>query len=270
MLGEIGHNDRPVSEADIAEGRVSHIVTNLWIDEESRGMGQVFILGTPAGRNLYTLMKAGCRIKTSSRASGDFKKDVTFEGMPVVDENNYYLETFDFVINPGFLETNPLIKENVDKIKKDMEKKDMELAEKLLQKLEDEKKALAESLDTTKIEKDEAIAKSESLEEKVTLLESELNELKEAKTLAEALEAEKTELSEKLNSITEELSAYKKACEDVSAQELEEGLTKTANVLEAYSKLGSPLSTVFPISRTVISCNAKCSTGSGKQCGYFD
>ena len=38
MLGCIGHEDKGITESDITEGKVSHIVTNLWIDE-STGMG---------------------------------------------------------------------------------------------------------------------------------------------------------------------------------------------------------------------------------------
>ena len=33
MFGCIGHEDKPVCESDITEGKVSHIVTDLWIDE---------------------------------------------------------------------------------------------------------------------------------------------------------------------------------------------------------------------------------------------
>ena len=241
MLGEIGHNDRPVSESDITEGRVSHIVTKLWIDEATNmGMGQTYILGTPAGRNLYTLMKAGCRIKTSSRASGDFKPNETYEGLPIVDENNYYLETFDFVINPGFLETNPLIKENVDKIKKDMETKDMEFGKELLEHVKNEKEALAKEKITLKEDLAVANSKKAELSEKLNLAEAKVAELSEAKELSEKLLSEKQELSEKLQAVSEELKTYKDVCEDASAEELKDSLEKTTNILESYVRYGSP------------------------------
>jgi len=72
MFGCIGHEDRGITESDITDGKVSHIVTKLWIDEETKmGMGEAYILGTPAGRNLYVVMKAGSRIKVSSLNSGE-------------------------------------------------------------------------------------------------------------------------------------------------------------------------------------------------------
>lgn len=238
LLGCIGHSDRGVEESDIQDGKVSHIVTNLWIDENTNmGMGQFIILGTPAGRNLYTLMKAGCKIKTSSRASGDFKQDETYNDLPIVDENSYYLETFDFVINPGFLETNPLIKENVDKVKKDMEKKDMEFGKELLEHVKAEKDALNESLVKLREQKAVSEAKVTELNEKVAILESQIKELSEAKEAVAKVEAEKTEISEKLNVVSEELKAYKEIGE---ANDIKENLDKSATLLESYVSLGKP------------------------------
>lgn len=240
MFGEIGHNDRPVSEEDLTAGKVSHIVTKLWIDESGMGMGQAYVLGTPAGRNLYVYMKAGCKIKTSSRASGDFKANETHEGMPVVDENSYYLETFDFVINPGFLETNPLLKENVDKVKKDMEKKDMEnnsFGKELLEHVKKEKETLSESLIQLREQKAVSEAKNVELAEKVSLLESQISELSEAKSNLQKVELENKEISEKLTSVSEELKSYQAIGE---SKDILENLNKSADLLESYTKLGRP------------------------------
>ena len=248
MLGCIGHSDREVNEEDITEGKVSHIVSDLWIDESTGlGMGRTLILGTQAGRNLYTLMKAGCKIKTSSRASGDFKNE-THEGLPVVDEDSYFLETFDFVINPGFLETDPMLKESVEKIKRDMKLKDiqnketndMEFGKELLEHVKNENASIKAELETVKEEKAVLTSKSAELSEQVAELSETKQALEETKTLVEKLETEKVELSEKFTAVSEELNSYKEACENITSEELSSILKESADITEAYVKLGKP------------------------------
>lgn len=112
MFGCIGHDEQPVSEEQLRKGEVSHIVTALSIDG-GKGIGEALILDTPAGRCLETYLRAGCRLKTSSRASGRYKDGAERDGMPVVDEDSYQFETFDFVVDPGFLEANPSLVERL-------------------------------------------------------------------------------------------------------------------------------------------------------------
>jgi hypothetical protein len=238
MLGCIGHNDRAVNEEDIQDGKVSHIVNKLWIDEEGKGMGEFLILGTPAGRNLYVLMKAGCKIKTSSRASGDFKANETFNGMPIVDEASYYLETFDFVINPGFLETNPTLKENVNKIKQEMENREMEYGQKLFEELDKNRVELSEKIIAR--ERDNALLESKNvtLNEEVTKLSEKVNELTEALEEAKKSAPEIVSLTEKLQASEKELAEYKDASENLTAEELKETINESSILLEEYTKLG--------------------------------
>ena len=237
MFGEIGHNDRPVSEGDLTDGRVSHIVTKLWIDEQDRGMGQAYILGTPAGKNLYTYMKAGCQIKTSSRASGDYKSNEDYNGMPIVDEDTYYLETFDFVINPGFLETNPKLMENVNKIKKQMEKKEMEYGKELFELLKEEKVTLSEKVEN--VSKNNTLLESENkkLSEKVEELESKVKELSESEDLNETIKKEINEVNAKNQELTEKLKGYEELGE---AEDIKTTLDESANLLEEYVAIGKP------------------------------
>lgn len=113
MFGCIGHSQGPVTEQDLSEGKVSHIMDKLWIDENTgMGMGKAYILNTPAGRNLRTYLKAGSNLKVSSRGEGSFAEGVEKDGHPVVEAASYNLITFDFVIEPGFTETNPQLQEN--------------------------------------------------------------------------------------------------------------------------------------------------------------
>lgn len=114
VYGKIGHEDKPVTEDDLEKGRVSHILTKMWIDDIGRGMGEALILGTDAGRNLYTYLKAGSKLKPSTRANGRYLEGKTHEGMPIVDEDNYIFETVDFVLTPGFREVETKLVENLN------------------------------------------------------------------------------------------------------------------------------------------------------------
>lgn len=111
MFGTIGHDEEPVSEQQLRRGEVSHIITKLWIESDGsgnkRGMGEALILNTPTGNNLNVYMRAGSRLNTSSRASGKFVENKEYDGIPIVDEDSYVFETFDFVLDPGFLEARP-------------------------------------------------------------------------------------------------------------------------------------------------------------------
>ncbi len=277
MLGCIGHSDRSVSEDDITEGHVSHIITNLWIDENGNGMGQARILGTPAGKNLYCIMKAGSKIKISSRASGDYKQDEEWNGYPVIDESTYYLETFDFVINPGFLETDPQLKESMMKIQKEMRGNDKMLDEKFFSELEKSRDALHEKLvnaeskaavsEAKAIELTEAFNKAKAASEELTVklneanvkvadLEKKSNEVSEKLTISEAkIEDLNKTISEKTESLTnyEEIGTVDEIMETVKLAESSLGLYKELGtpteinevlndvkaVLEAYSEFGT-------------------------------
>ena len=114
MFGTIGHEDKYVDDEDLAKGKVSHIVTKLWIDDKTgMGMGEALILGTDAGRNLYMLLKAGAKIKISSRAYGDYVQGQFHEGMPIMDAKTYRLEGFDVVLLPGFPQTQLSVHESL-------------------------------------------------------------------------------------------------------------------------------------------------------------
>lgn len=113
MFGTIGHEDKFVDDDDLAKGKVSHIITKLWIDDATgMGMGEALILGTEAGRNLYMLLKAGAKIKISSRAYGDYIQGKFHEGMPIMDAKTYRLEGFDVVLLPGFPQTQLSVHES--------------------------------------------------------------------------------------------------------------------------------------------------------------
>jgi hypothetical protein len=111
MFGTISH-DQALDDQALLDGKVSHIVTALRI-ENGKGMGEAIIINTPAGRILDTVMRAGAKMFVSSRASGGYNG--TKDGVPIVDAETYNLETFDFVMEPGFLKANPKIVEALSK-----------------------------------------------------------------------------------------------------------------------------------------------------------
>lgn len=111
MIGTIGHHDKKVDDQDLADGKVSHIVTDLHIKEEDDGTrnlyGTLEILDTPAGRLLRTYYDSGMPLFVSSRGGGNLL-NVPNESYKRVDKTKYFLETFDIVRNPGFLQAKPV------------------------------------------------------------------------------------------------------------------------------------------------------------------
>ncbi len=111
MLGMIGHEDKKITDADLRDGKVSHIVTDLEIREDEKHgrylWGRLEVINTEAGRNLKEYYEQDIPLFVSSRGGGkliavpgqDYKK---------VDKSRYYCECFDVVREPGFLEAAPV------------------------------------------------------------------------------------------------------------------------------------------------------------------
>lgn len=110
MLGTIGHHDKKVDDEDMANGVVSHVVSELSIKESEDGSKYVFgkleILDTPAGNLLKTYYDAGIPLFVSSRGGGKLIQRAN-ESFKRVDKHNFYLETWDVVREPGFLDAKP-------------------------------------------------------------------------------------------------------------------------------------------------------------------
>lgn len=226
MFGMVGHEDKPVTEDDIAQGRVSHIITRLWIDPQNKnvGMGEALILNTPAGRNLLTCFKVGSKLKTSSRASGDYAGQ-TSEGIPIVDLKSYVLETFDFVINPGFKEVNPKLLEG----QKSPNKKPIPMEP------DTTAKGLMESRDQLQKQLIEALAENRLLREEVTRLKTQNPKHEQLTKLLAVLEEE--EVQPEL--VTRIVDAAAKV--GLEPTELVDVLTKiTARVVDAIQSAGKP------------------------------
>ncbi len=259
MYGTIGHENKVVDEEDLKSGAVSHIITDLWISEDGKGMGKALILGTPSGRNLYTYMKAGSKIKPSSRAAGDYKSE-DYKGCKVVDEDNYYLETFDFVLNPGILETSISLTESNDtkdiveantintnesidtNTKKEI--KNMEIHEKYIQEIENSKNQLNEKLIEERVKSELALKeaselkiKNESLNEELETLKAKLSEMS-AQISPKVEEGKISVIKEEYDSLLESASLIR------DMQEKLEGVKLIEEEYNQYKELGLPASEI--------------------------
>jgi uncharacterized Zn finger protein (UPF0148 family) len=105
----VGHVEEQLDDL-IREGKVSHVVTDLKIMPDGKGWGRAEILDTPVGRVLKTLLESGSKLSVSSKAYGEYDGQ-TGEGYWRVSPNSFLLERFDFVVDPGFLEAQPKVKE---------------------------------------------------------------------------------------------------------------------------------------------------------------
>jgi uncharacterized Zn finger protein (UPF0148 family) len=109
LFGTVGHVEEQLDDL-IREGKVSHVITDLKIMSDGKGWGRAEILDTPVGRVLKTLLESGSKLSVSSKAYGEYEGQ-TGEGYWRVSPNSFLLERFDFVVDPGFLEAQPQVKE---------------------------------------------------------------------------------------------------------------------------------------------------------------
>lgn len=271
MFGTISH-EQPIDDKALMEGKVSHIVTHLEIREGNLGWGRAVILNTPVGQFLKTYLGAKAKLYTSSRAYGKYQGE--HKGVPKVDEATYILKGFDIVLDPGFLEANPQLKECYESLKvtqlntnptKGEYRMDKELFESVVKertRLEGEiatvQSQLAESARSTEKYKNENVViceENNSLKEKVKDLERQMKLLKEYKAFGTPREVEEAlksfealvdkvgtpakirEALKKAEKIANENLAYKK--EFGTLAEMRSAFEASERVISAYHKLGT-------------------------------
>ena len=122
MWGTLGHFDRRITDNDIREGLVSHIISKLEIREDVNKRpylyGELEILDTPSGRILEGMYKGGANLFVSSRGAGKLLT-VMGDTLKHVDPNSFWFEGFDIVKNPGFLKARPVYESAVSGDKKE-------------------------------------------------------------------------------------------------------------------------------------------------------
>jgi hypothetical protein len=286
MLGTIGH-EQLLDDDAVREGKVSHITTKLEIREDGQGYGEALILGTPSGQILKTMAGAGVKMYVSSRATGGYKGE--HEGVPIVDESKYQLKGFDFVLDPGFLEANPSLveelKESMDalitlntneKSTEALEESDMAADKELLEQVVRENGAIKRDLDEALTENEKLKHEAVSAKERVEVLENQLSDASEHALLVkqyeglgtpdevqEALSVAKDLLRQyRVNGTPEEIRVKFDSQEDEiqkfeslgTSDEIDEALELAKSKLEEYRDLGTPeeIDTAFNMMRESI------------------
>ncbi len=111
--GVLGTLEHPMKEEDAHPRHASHVLKRLWIGEDGNGYGKSYLLNTPIGSLVYILGSATDEngnplvpLYMSSRGLGKIS-GYTRDGYEVVDPKTYILQTFDVVLDPGFIEAKP-------------------------------------------------------------------------------------------------------------------------------------------------------------------
>ena len=253
MLGTIGH-EQPLDDKAILEGKVSHRVSKLWIDEGKKtGMGEILILNTQAGRTLNTLMRGGVELSVSSRGFGKYNGEK--EGVRLVDSKSYKLETFDIVRKSlEFLTPSLLWLKNLKRSESsDLDNKviDTETGEKLKETIMEDKHV--ESLVQAKMDAqealDQALTRNGELEITVNtqkeLIESLREEVETYKSVGSV--EEMTEAKSQVSTLTESVESMKEAEAELenyknlgTVEEIEELTERADEMAKKYESLGGP------------------------------
>lgn len=96
IMGECDHPE----ELSINLDRVSHIITDMWMDG-SDGYGKLKLIPTPTGEIVRTLLQSGAKLGVSSRGSGNVADDGNVSEFEIV--------TVDIVAQPSAPDAYPRI-----------------------------------------------------------------------------------------------------------------------------------------------------------------
>jgi len=248
VFGTIGH-EIELDDDTVREGKFSHIVTKIWINEDNVGMAEYLVLNTPPGQILNTLLRAKSKLRVSTKAGGLFEPNVK-NGVKSVIPESFHLERIDFVTAPGYNQALPELVESINKEfgqHKDypMDTKVVDILEARVQELKEEKSiteaqsrelqgtvtTIKESLTAAQVK----LGSFESLGTPAAIQES-LSELEQYRAIGtvhqihEALENGE----ETVDKLTDTVDSLKSELEERPAVD-EDGDDK-----EAYKTLGSP------------------------------
>lgn len=234
MLGMIGHEDKKVSDQDLRDGKVSHIVTDLELREDDEHgkylWGRLEIINTEAGRNLKEYYEQDIPLFVSSRGGGKLI-DVPGKDYKMVDKKRYYCECFDVVREPGFLGAAPVyhsISEENTSENKAYSERISKLAEglgideaKLLEVMKNVDNIINEDKDMSKVNVD--VDTTKSTEDIIAQLIKPISEkISQLGDKLEAIEASVSEDTEEVKAEEAEAPAVEEKAEEVPAEEVSE------------------------------------------------
>lgn len=210
IFGTIGH-DVVLDDKAVGAGLTSHIVTDMFIDQEGIGQAEYLILNTPTGRVLNTIIRAKSKMRVSTKCKGKFLPAKT-GGITEVNPDLFFIDRIDFVINPGYNEALPSVMESQSELPLPSQQNSQENTS--MENPDDKQRVI-----------DMLTAQVDELRNQVASLTAQCQAAVEAKALAEASTAQ---AMEECKSLRESL--------DTQANEVATMSTQIAD----YDELGKP------------------------------
>ncbi|MCG8435637.1 MAG: hypothetical protein MJA83_16560, partial [Gammaproteobacteria bacterium] len=110
MYGQFGHPGDGTTDPM----KISHVVTRQELRSDGVVWGEADVLDTPAGQVVATLFEAGSKLGISSRGDGSIES----KGGTDEVQDDYRLETYDFVLRPSTPGAFPGLAESVEENEK--------------------------------------------------------------------------------------------------------------------------------------------------------
>ena len=251
VFGTIGH-DPEITDNEVRKGEFSHIVTKVWIGEDDIGYAEYLVLNTEPGRILNTLLRAGVGISVSTKGYGT-TIETSDKDTEMVDPDNFSFDRIDFVIDPGYLQAKPELKEskntentNYNRNEQKMDKT-IDILENATKRLEESNKSLQTEITESKVALSKANAALDSYRalgsvQQVAEAMSQLDKyrllgtprkIKEDLDQAEEVIGLLEDQVQDLTATIDQLKADEPATDEVTEDE-------DTSELDAYRELGTP------------------------------
>lgn len=251
VYGAFGH-DVVMDDKAVREGLASHILSDVFI-ENGHLAAEYLILGTPSGKILNTLLRAGSKVRVSIKAKGAEKFS---NGVRYPDPDKFFIERIDFVRVPGFNSALPDLVESLQEKESDLRKPTENLEENTMG---DENKQFEEHLKSdlavARAELSDAVDRANSFSESLNKLTAVAGSFEEAQANAallakyrdlgtpEEIEASFVEGKKALTAQSEVIATYEEALAEAGSDEVEElesQMVQMQESLNAYQQIGSP------------------------------
>lgn len=211
IFGTIGH-DQVIDDDAIKKGLFSHLVIDMYIDEDGEGMAEYLVLNTPTGQILNTVLRARSKLRVSTKCKGLFQG-----ASKTVNPEMFFIERVDFVLDPGYLQALPGLMESLQ----------------------------TQSATTLPIQENDNMSTTEAanldpaVTKLISILESQIDTLKDGTEEKQGLV---DDLNVKLGEVTGVLTTLQQANADLQTQcdELTQQLDTANTGAAAYEDLGTP------------------------------
>lgn len=117
VLGELDHP----ADGKTSLKRVSHIITNIWMEDDGRVMGELKLCNNKWGNQAKSILEAGGQIGISSRGMGSTR--TLDDGLEEVQEDFQYM-THDLVADPAVRTSYPTFSNEEKEVKKPVAEQD--------------------------------------------------------------------------------------------------------------------------------------------------